>query len=207
MPTGFVDVIGSWIAATGATIGAIGQTKQLAGRRFAGQQLWTVGKGVQAAGASLQAVVETDEPIAEIGNWLIGIGAAAVSAVGARELPNELSKEIREAIGLKQRHISDDKTLEEIENKQIAVIGNSLQMFGAYLVAIKRENPKRIIGGIVQSLGGLIEAVAILQDLNSKDEKVAQQLAVLGGWLQSIGTTFQAVGTTEDFTSEEVESG
>ncbi|MCD8510445.1 MAG: hypothetical protein LRY73_11655 [Bacillus sp. (in: Bacteria)] len=207
MSTNLVDVIGSWIAATGATLGAIGQTKQLAGRRFAGQQLWTVGKGVQAAGASLQAVAETEEPIAEVGNWLIGIGAAAVSSVGARELPNELEKEIREAIGLKQRQISDDKTMEEIENKQIAVIGNSLQMIGAYLVAIKRENPKRVIGGIVQSGGALIEAIGVLQDLSSKEDTTAQQLAVLGGWLQSIGTTLQAVGATEDFTDEEMERG
>ncbi|MDG5790022.1 hypothetical protein QA612_21430 [Evansella sp. AB-P1] len=194
MTTKYPEVVSNWTAAIGSTVGAIGQTNQLIGNRYIGQILWSVGKGTQGVGSGLQATLE-DNPRAEVGNWLISVGASSVSVVAAREIPDEFRKEILYRLKVKE---VDVKTLDDIQNRQVALIGNGLQSIGAYLEALERDHSKRVIGGIIQSLGALIEAIGVLKQLTS-DEKTALQLAVIGSWLQSIGTSLQAIGVTEQF--------
>src|SRR5690554_2508799 len=193
--TEFNQMISSWISAFGATIGAVGQTKQAAGRRYVGSQLWTIGKGIQGVGSAFLAILEEEDPAAEIGNWFISIGSSTVSVTGAREIPKEHLKELLEKKGIKKPF--NQKTIEDIELSQVKIIGSSLQSIGAYLTTINTEVSKTFIGGMIQSIGALIEALGHLQNLSS-DEKSAQHMAVIGGWLQSIGTILQALGATEE---------
>ncbi|MBU9710755.1 DUF6944 family repetitive protein [Evansella tamaricis] len=197
MSTDIRDLAGNWIGAIGTTIGAIGQTEVLAGRHVIGQHLWIIGKGIQGVGAAIQAVAEEEKPFAELGNWFISAGSSTVSALGVKDLPNAYKKEIKEATRQNDKK-EQEKTKEDQENLQVIIIGNALQSIGAYIVGTEREHPKRRIGGIVQSLGALIEGIGNLYELSS-EEKIAQQLAVVGAWLQSFGTTLQAVGTTDEY--------
>ncbi|WP_100407579.1 DUF6944 family repetitive protein [Bacillus solitudinis] len=190
-----LEVISNWIAAIGATIGAIGQTNILYENRYIGQQLSVIGKGGQGVGSALVAILE-DNPQAEIGNWLIAGGASTVSYINARELPKEFRKDIlnqKNPFGNLQQ-----KDLKDIENRQISIIGNAIQSIGAYLIAIEKEHPKKVLGAKVQSIGSLIEAIGEYKNLYSLEE-LAQLLAVLGGWLQSIGTSLVAIGVTEEY--------
>ncbi|MGJ9384340.1 DUF6944 family repetitive protein [Salipaludibacillus sp. CF4.18] len=190
-----LEVISNWIGAVSATIGAIGQTNKLFENHYIGQQLSVIGKGGQGVGSALVAILE-DNPQAEVGNWLIASGASTVAYINARELPKEFKKDILNPKNLFEN--LQQKDLKDIENRQIAIIGNAMQSIGAYLIAIEKEHPKKVLGLKVQSVGALIEAIGEYKKLYSQEE-IAQLLAVLGGWLQSIGTTLVAISVTEEY--------
>ncbi|UTR09027.1 hypothetical protein MM300_13955 [Evansella sp. LMS18] len=179
MPEELIDVIGNWIENFGATLGAIGETRLIAGEDDFAHILVILGNGNQSLGNVIQGLVEREDVNAWLGNWLQAGGNASISATEYELLKGRL----------------DETT--GIYNK---IYGDVTQSVGAFLAALGRldDQPKRVIGNVIQSLGAALGAIGSLYVLNNEELK-GQQLQAVGGWLQSIGTALQAIGATRRY--------
>ncbi|MDQ0256863.1 hypothetical protein J2S74_004285 [Evansella vedderi] len=177
-----LDLIGNWVEHIGATIAAIGETKQLAGEEELGYQIGTVGNAVQGIGNALQAIAGMEGTGAVVGNWIQASGTAANSLAEYKLLQG---------------------TIDDIDAGRLEIIGDSLQSFGSMFASLERlgENPKLVYGNILQSIGAALEGIGVYTSMVA-DEQQGQLLETIGGWFQSIGTAYQAIGATRQYLAD-----
>ena len=173
----FMDLIGNWTEFIGATIAAIGETKQLGGQHELGYRIGRVGNVTQGVGNALQAIAEDEDENVILGNWIQFAGTN--------------TNAVAETLYLQGK--------EDIESKTIELSGDVMQSLGSFITALQRvDSIKRVLGNLVQSLGAGLEGIGIIVGL-ADQEQAGQVIETIGSWLQSFGTLYQSVGATRQF--------
>ncbi|MGM7703546.1 DUF6944 family repetitive protein [Pseudalkalibacillus sp. Hm43] len=187
-----LEVAGVWIQALGTFINASGQTVIVLEKdenNVEGNSLALIGNGVEAFGNSLQAIGKTNtEPENSdgiLGAWLQSAGNITNSYAAYQIIRGF-----------------------EIEGLFLDLFGDSIQSIGAFLESLSHLEGELIEaelasrGQLLQSFGGILEAIGVLYIL--KDNMAEGiQIQAFGSYAQTAGATLTAIAITKDFLSTE----
>lgn len=169
----WVQAIGTFIAAVGATPSSILTDQQL-------NNLSLIGNGLQAIGNALIADTIEQFNLEKIGNKLQAIGNSTVFSGMVLPVHDITSQEL------------------VIKGNWLQALGGCSAIGDGFAQLDEPGEAINVISNLLQGIGNSLQAIGGIEQLRSGNEEDGEVEQVLGSWIQTVGSVLGALEVTKE---------